>query len=151
VRVVSREQMYQALFDFWSKPSDPDQKAMIVTSGRRLRTWSEVPANEQPAIFQTQGVERPMGSQVIGLPQAWECRLDLVVYTNCGDDVNIVPTTQMNGVLDYLENLFPISGSPQTLGDIVREVRIAQSGIKTDEGALGSQAVAIVPLRIVTL
>lgn len=146
MRAVTREEVYQALFDFWSNTD------LVVTKGRRLRMWTEVPQHEQPAVFQSQGPEQPMGNtHMLGIPPAWILNVELAVFTNSGEDLTVSPYTQMNPILDYFERLFPLSGKPETLNGLVKEVRIAPEGIKTDEGALGSQAVALVPLRILTL
>lgn len=144
--IATREQVYEALYRFWSNTD------LFVTTSRKFRLWTEVPTNEQPAAFQTQGSETPnVGATIIGLQRAWIYRAEIAVYTNTAGDPSLSPSVQMNELIDYFEKLFPIYNGPETLGGLVKEVRIAPDGIKTDEGALGSQAVALVPLQILTL
>jgi hypothetical protein len=139
---VNREAIYAALFArIAALPG-------LVTAGRRLKHWHDVPPSLQPALFMVQKRERP--SQQRGLPTTWVLAVDLYLYSHGGADPNAVPAQALNALLDGLEAALapdPASGL-QTLGGLVDHAWIDPGGIETDEGVLGDQAVAIVPIQI---
>jgi len=121
--------------------------AGLNTTSRVLRPFSTVPASEQPALFlapRSQTAQRTRG-----LPTRWVIDVSVYVYTNRGNDTSVVPDTAMNLILDAIEAaLEPVPGvEVQTLGGLCNQVLI-EGVVETDEGALGEQAVAIVPVRI---
>lgn len=139
-----REAIYQALFELGCQASG------LVTKSRRARHWGQVPPSEQPAFFQVQRYEEEIVKGP-NMPTKWEFHVEWMFYTNSGGDLTAAPMTQMNPLLDYVDALFPtVPGRRITLGGVVFEARI-NGRIQTDEGMLGPQSVAIVPLRIVTV
>lgn len=128
----------------------------LVTTSRRLLHWSEVPAEQQPAAFLPEGKQIPKnspdGNQVI-----WRYEYSIYLYAYL-EDTTKTPASQLNNLLDALEAaLNPsqvgppgFSGSMQVLGDTTGRIRHAwiSGAIETDEGVLGSQAIAIVPIEI---
>lgn len=118
----------------------------VVTFSRRLRHWNDVAAVEQPAVFLAQGAQN--ATTDTGLPTIWTLSADLYVYvrTDGGQD----PGPILNQVLDAIDAaLAPdndVAGR-QTLGGLVHYCRI-EGAIETDEGTLGDQAVAIIPISI---
>ncbi len=139
----SRESIYSALFTLVSSA------AGFKTIGRRYRPWSELSPEQQPAIFQVQRKETP--TQLTGMPAAWKLEVDLVVYVNTTGNVDAVPATIMNPILDAVTSLFDASTplGKQTLGGLVHIAKIAGT-IETDEGVLGDQAFALIPIEIIT-
>jgi hypothetical protein len=141
---VTREPIYAALF------SRLQGAAPFVTTSRRLRHWSDVAAIEQPALFQAQRVET--ADQRRGLPTKWICDVDVYVYCQAPDEVTS-PATILNPLLDAIEAamapLAPLdlAANAQSLGGLAYQAWI-NGKIETDEGTLGGQAVAIVPVRI---
>jgi hypothetical protein len=137
---VNRELVYQALF------TKVGSAAGFVTAGRRLRHWSDVAAAEQPALFQVQKFETV--KRDAGLPPKWTLGIDLFVYAHAPDDVSPAASV-INPLLDAVEAaLAPdLVSNLQTLGGLVAHCWIAGK-IETDEGVLGGQAVAIVPIEI---
>jgi len=118
----------------------------IATFDRRLKHWKDVPASAQPALFvlaDGQAVER----QGRGL-SALTIRVRAYLYSRNNDG------TCQNDLLDAIDDaLAPIDGDPDygaecTLGGLASSCRI-EGEIETDEGLLGDQAVAIVPITIV--
>jgi hypothetical protein len=137
---MNREPIYAALFAL------VQGAASFVTISRRLRHWSDVAAAEQPALFQIQKSET--AEERRPLPVKWRARVDLYLYAHAPDELT-APATMLNPLLDALEVALapdPVS-HVQTLGGLVQHCWIA-GGIQTDEGVLGGQSVAIVPIEI---
>lgn len=140
-----REDIYSALFAIVRTAS---QNAGAKTVSRKLRHWADVPAGEQPAIFQIQKGESSL--QRRGVPAKWTLNVDLYVYVNTTDDPDIAPSTLLNPIIDALEEVMPPNepDGPQTLGGLVSHCWIT-GNLETAEGVLGSQEVAIIPVEIV--
>lgn len=140
---MNREAIYSALFD--------RLKAIpgLRTTSRRLRHWSDVDASQQPALFQAQGRETATpGDPARGVPTKWTLSADVYIYVRTDGDQ--VPGTVMNPLLDAIEAALRNDNAMQrvqTLGGLVERCWI-EGDIETDEGTLGDQAVAIVPIRI---
>jgi len=137
---VNRELVYQTLF------ATVSGAAGFATASRRLRHWSDVSAAEQPALFQVQKSES--ARREAGLPPRWTLSVDLFVYARAADDLS-PPTAVLNPLLDAIEAALapdPVTDL-QTLGGKVAHCWIAGK-VETDEGVLGGQAVAIVPVEI---
>jgi hypothetical protein len=135
-----REPIYAALFALVAGA------ASFVTISRRLRHWSDVGAAEQPALFMTQKSEN--AEERRPLPVKWRASVDLYLYAQAADELTS-PATILNPLLDAVEMALapdPV-GHVQTLGGLVSHCWIA-GRIQTDEGVLGGQAVAIVPVEI---
>jgi hypothetical protein len=82
------------------------------------------------------------------LPVKWRASVDLYLYAQAPDELTS-PATVLNPLLDAVEAALapdPV-GHVQTLGGLVSHCWIA-GRIQTDEGVLGGQAVAIVPVEI---
>lgn len=140
-----REAIYSALFDLVSNVPG------LVTKSRRLKHWDDVAAEMQPALFQAQKTQaaqpRPQGT-----PAKWTLRAELFLYVNSGQDPEAVPATQLNDFMDAIEAALapsPVSGL-QTLGGLVQHCWISGE-VLTDEGTLGPQAVAIIPIEILAV
>lgn len=137
----SREPIYKALFDLVSRADG------LQTKSRRFKHFSEVPAEMQPALYQVQRSENAITET--GQPTKWNLNVDLYLYVHAGEADDTPPTTQLNPIIDYITNLFdpnPVTGK-QTLGGLVHYARIA-GNIETDEGLLGAQGIAIIPVEI---
>ncbi len=144
----AREAIFSALFALVSGLTG------FVTTSRRLMHWTDVTADMQPALFQaqkTQGADPRTGS-----PTKWRLHADLYLYTNLGsqtgggDTPDATPATQLNNFIDAIDAALapnPATGAPQTLGGLVQYCRISGT-VETDEGVLGAQAVAIIPVEI---
>jgi hypothetical protein len=140
---MNREPIYEALFALLAAA------APFQTASRRLRHWSNVEAAEQPALFQVQ--KRETAKEAEGAPAQWRAEIDVYVYCQAPDD-ETPPTSVLNPLIDAIELALQPSGADmtlgvQTLGGLARHCWIS-GAIETDEGALGGQAVAIVPIEI---
>jgi hypothetical protein len=141
---VNREAIYTALFALVT------DAASFATTSRRLRHWTDVPAAEQPALFQVQKSE--LAKTKRGQPSEWTLAVDLYLYCQAPDDAT-APSTVLNPLIDAIAAALAPQGldlaaNVQTLGGLVSHCWLAGK-IETDEGALGGQAVAIVPVEII--
>lgn len=135
---MTREPAYAALFDLLRGA------AAWRTESRRLRHWADVPLEQQPAMFMAQKGE--VAEKVRGQPTRWTCMVDIYVYASTAG--GRAPGPILNELLDAIEAaLHPSTATEedQTLGGLVEWCRI-DGAIETDEGTLGDQAVAIVPV-----
>jgi len=120
----------------------------VVTFSRKLLHWTDVSPSQQPALFLAQGNQTATpGDPARGLPTKWTLSADLYLYTNTQGETS--PSTRANILLDAIEHQLspPPLQRTQTLGGLVEHCWI-EGAIETDEGTLGDQAVAIVPLKI---
>lgn len=141
---MKREPIYEALFN---KLSDIQG---IATCSRILQHWDDVSPNNQPALYVAQDSQQ--AEQVTGFPTKYVLGAKLWLYTH-RDTNGIVPSTQINNILDAVDEALapvPASGNKQTLGGLVEHCWI-DGAIETDEGLLGNQAVAIVPVRMLVV
>jgi hypothetical protein len=139
---MNREAIYGALFALLSRA------APFATAARRLRHWSDVAAAEQPALFLVQ--KRETAQRRSGQPTRWTLLVDLYVYARAADELS-PPAAVLNPLLDAIDAaLGPdnAASNRQTLGGLIEHAAIG-GAIETDEGALGGQAVAIVPVEVV--
>jgi hypothetical protein len=141
--MIAREPIYAAL---WSLASTAGGFA---TASRRLRHWTDVGPAEQPALFMS---EKGSTAKVkaLGAPIMWTLYATLHLYAHSSDPYQ-APAEIMNPLLDAIEAaLAPVPATGiQDLGmpEMVQHAYIAGK-IETDEGALGDQAIAIVPVEI---
>lgn len=141
--MTSRKAIFAALFALVSAPVG------FVTKSRRAESWSGYPAANQPALFQCEGGQDAQRQP--RLPTKWTFHAELVLYAHAenvaaGGDVVDLLNDLVDAVVAAIE---PLPGREcQTLGGLVTDVRI-DGAIETDEGRLGQQAVAIIPLIII--
>ena len=141
--MISREPIYAALFARLAAA------AGFVTAERRLRHWSDVAPPEQPALFQYQKGETA-AVKALGAPTVWTLRVELHLYAHSSDP-HLAPAAILNPLIDAVEAaLAPNTATGiQDLGlpAMVHHAYIAGK-VATNEGALGDQAAAIVPVEI---
>jgi hypothetical protein len=144
--MIARETIYTALF------TRVAQAASFVTIARRLRHWSDVAPAEQPALFVSQKSETA-APKTLGAPTVWRLAVDIYVYVHSSDPYR-PPASLLNPLLDAIEAaLAPAAATGvQDLGlpDMVQHARLSGK-VETDEGVLGDQAVAILPVEILCL
>ena len=144
--MIAREPIYAALFALI------ESAVAFVTAERRLRHWSDLAPAEQPALFQSQKSETG-AVKALGAPTVWTLNVELYLYAHSSDPYQ-APATILNPLLDAVEAaLAPaMTTGIQDLGlpAIVQHAYIA-GRIETDEGVLGDQAVAIIPVEILCL
>jgi hypothetical protein len=141
--MIIRESIYAAL---WALAADA---ASFASANRRLRHWADVVPAEQPALFMSEkGGTAVM--KALGAPIAWTLYADFYLYVHSSDPY-LPPAKLLNPLLDALEAA--LAPSPTTgiqnlgLPAMVQHAYIAGK-VETDEGVLGDQAIAIVPVEI---
>jgi hypothetical protein len=144
--MIQREPIYAAL---WALASG---SAGYATASRRLRHWSDVNPAEQPALFMSEKGARAE-SKARATPIVYTLFADFYIYAFSSDPY-AAPASILNPLIDALEAALapdPATNLQQLgLPLMVRHCYIA-GRIETDEGVLGDQAVAIVPVEILAL
>ena len=144
--MIIREWIYSALWELGSSA------ARFASANRRLRHWADVAPAEQPALFMSE-----KGGQAavkkLGAPIVWTLYADFYLYAHPSDPY-LAPATILNPLLDALEAA--LAPSPTTgiqnlgLPAMVQHAYISGK-VQTDEGVLGDQAIAIVPVEILCI
>jgi hypothetical protein len=141
--MIIREQIYTAL---WALGANA---ARFASANRRLRHWTDVAPAEQPALFMSE-----KGGQAaikkLGAPIVWTLYAEFYIYAHSSDPY-LAPATILNPLIDAFEAALapsPTSGI-QNLGlpQMVQHAYISGK-VQTDEGVLGDQGIAIVPVEI---
>jgi len=144
--MIVREPIYAALFDLAAGA------AGFVTAERRLRHWSDVAPAEQPALFMTQKSE-VASVKMLGAPTVWTLLVEFYLYAHSSDPY-LSPATVLNPLVDAVEAALAPAATTglQDLGlpSMVQHAYIAGK-IDTEEGVLGDQAIAIIPVEILCL
>ena len=137
--MINREAIYSAMFALLSS------SASFKRSGRKLPSWNDVSAGDQPAIFVIQKSETP--KTVTNQPTVWMFTADVYLYASTNDPATS-PSQILNPIIDAVVSaLKPVGAENQTLGGLVQYCRMA-GAIQTDEGVLGDQAIVIIPIEI---
>lgn len=144
--MIDREAIYSALWVLGSSAWS------FASANRRLRHWSDVAPVEQPALFMSEKGGHA-AVKALGAPIVWTLYADFYIYVHSSDPY-AAPATILNPLLDSLERALapaPTTGI-QNLGlpEMVSHTYIAGK-IETDEGVLGDQAIAIVPVEILCI
>lgn len=136
-----RENVYNALFTILCGAPG------LVTKSRRLLHWTDVPVAQQPALFMVRKSETAQRES--NKPCIWICEVDVYLYVN-QSNAKRSPDEILNPILDYITTVMTAPmGRNNDLGGLAYYARI-EGTIETDEGALGNQAAAIIPIRILT-
>lgn len=136
---ISRETAYTALL------TRMQTIASLKTCTRKLTHWNDVPAEDQPALYIAIGSESRQVRR--GLPPLITLEVQLWVYVSTnGEEVGPL----LNPVLDAIDlSLQPkqTADNVQTLDGVVHHCWI-EGVTQIFEGNLGTEAVAIIPVRI---
>ena len=125
--------------------------APFQTSSRRLPiNWLETAPERQPALYLLHGQEvLEQNVQKMGGPLSSTINYTVILMVHSGGQINSTPMSRLNPIIDALVNaIHPTNGTKQTLGDLVHRL-IISGPIETDEGLLGDQAIAVVPLSVI--
>ncbi|WP_026259376.1 hypothetical protein [Uliginosibacterium gangwonense] len=138
---MNREAIYSTL---WSRVS---QLPGFVTASRRLRHWADVDSLAQPALFMVQGSEEVV--TLTGEPSRWRMTAKFYLYARTDGDIpaGVVLNPLLDSVCVAVSDFNPITGRSTLPVEGVSHCRV-EGVIQTDEGSLGDQAVAIVPVVI---
>lgn len=117
----------------------------IKTFGRRLVHVNQVAPAQQPALFIAQTGQQP--SYQTGRTIIWTLGADLYLYVR--DPKGADPGPLMNPIMDALCAVFAPDNAMVnacTFGGLCHRVELG--AIETDEGTLGEQAIAIIPVTM---
>ena len=124
----------------------------VTTFSRRWRKMENCAPEDQPFISLTPGREQPRNTQGLnGVVWVFEFVVTIYAYE---PDPAAAPASRLNPIMDALEAaLRPAKGLPgqmQWLGDATGRIQHAwiSGPVETDEGVLGPQAIAIVPIEV---
>lgn len=137
---MNRETIFTALFaKLQAVPG-------LITADRRLRHWTDVPPSEQPALFMTERSQQV--DRIKGQPPRYTLPVDIYAYVY--SDEATPPSALLNPLIDAIESALEHgpADTAQTLGGLVSHCYV-NGKIETDEGTLGAQAMAIIPIEIV--
>ena len=136
-----RELIYGTLFELLANVPG------IKTASRRLKHWEEVNKADQPALFLVQKME--VAKIQTNLPTIWTMHADVVLYGHNSGQSSAAPMVMLNPIVDAIvgQLLPPVVPGEQTLGGLVHRCRI-EGAIQTDEGALGNQAIVVIPVTL---
>ena len=144
--MIVREVIYAALWELGANA------ARFASANRRLRHWADLAPAEQPALFMSEKGALATVKQ-LGAPIVWTLYADFYVYVHSSDPY-LAPAAILNPLIDALEAALspPPTTGIQNLGlpQMVQRAYIAGK-IQTDEGVLGDQAIAIVPVEILCI
>lgn len=141
----NRETVYQAFFNLVKKAPG------VVTASRVPQIFSDVPPEQQPFLFVEQMGENAQ-REGTGIPYNWQFDVAIGICVYSPDPKNQVPASLLNPILDSIEAMLPPSPTQgaQDLDGLVVEARLLGNG-KGVAGAIGNQAWAYVPARIVVV
>lgn len=138
--MIDREAIYAALYKRLAALPG------LVTSSRKLQHWADVPAHDQPALFMAQGDQTT--STTSGQDTAWVLRANVYLYVHtAGEAPGPVINPLIDAVCNTINAVHPVTGRAMLDVDGVSYCRV-DGTIETDEGTLGEQAVAIIPITI---
>ena len=145
---IQREQIYSALLATLQSallsPAGP-----FKTVSRRWQDPAQISPADRPALYQVQRNELARTSNINAIPIAWRATVDLVLYTAGDAAPNVVPSTELNSLLDAIEAAIKTAtpGLAQSLGGKVSHCRI-EGKIEIVENVQGAMALAVVPVEI---
>lgn len=140
---MNREAIYAALFGLLSGA------AGFVTASRSLLPWDNLGGAQQPALMMIARREKADRGES-GLPPRWHLGATVVVCVQTDESGAEAPDQQMNPLLDAVgAAVTPPTGDPQTLGGLASYCYV-DGNLERFPGSLANQAVAIVPITVVT-
>lgn len=141
---MTRNEIYDAIFD--RLKTIPGLR----TTGQRVKLWTEVAKNDQPALFMTSGGTETY-TQVRGAGNSVNADCTLYFYSSDGDDPSAVPMDALNDFMDALDAMLkpnPVTGVCDFgMQNEVSHIWIEGDVLK-DPGDLDGQALAVIPLKV---
>lgn len=143
---VAIEPAYAALFAALPGLTTDVVPGPFVTKSRRLKHWNDVPPDQQPALFQNQQLI-PITYAGDSPASKWTLKADLYIYAFDGTETD--GGTLINELVDQVTAVFETGEyTLPTLDGAVYWARIV-GPIETDEGKLGPQGMAIIPVELI--
>ncbi len=146
--MTTRSQAAIALFNLVSTITWGEGQA-FVTKDRRLRHFSKVSRDEQPAIFQ--GEHNETIGQITRMPSKVIMDLSLVIYHQASLDPSVIGADYNSAIIEaILFALAPLpgTGDRQSLGGIVHHCWVEGSIFKEPGDDETHQGMLVIPVRI---
>lgn len=145
-----RETIYNSAYALLAATQLGGNPAFVTTS-RKFRFWSDVPAADQPALFFQQRDQDAREVKNEG-ETLWDMYAYAWIYLMHDPSDDIIPATSINVMLDAVEKqMLPDPSGRQTLGGRVVHCYI-DGRVQCDEGLVGSdpQSIILIPITIRT-
>lgn len=155
--VVDEEAVLYALASLmpdvrWTRPGEQENSSRFITISRRVKLFSDVPSDEQPACFQAEWGTAE--SQVTGMPYKSIIEAVWIVYQNRALDDKELGAVENNLILGGIrEALKPAISDPgyfdkrNTLGGLVYHCSI-NGRIFKDPGDIDGQGMMTIPIKV---
>lgn len=157
--MIDEEAIFAALFARipgvrWTRSTDPQPDTRrFVTTSRRVRMFSDVPSQQQPACFQAEWGS--LEGQVTGMPYKTVLEANWIIFQDLSSkSATAVGATENNliigGCRKALEPLPADPGFPDrrnTLGGLVYHCFITGRIFK-DPGDLDGQGMIVIPIKV---
>jgi hypothetical protein len=137
----------------WTRSDDPDPDTRkFITVSRRIRLFSDVAANQQPACFQTEWATDEQ--QVTGMPYKSTLMAAWTIFQCIGKDQKALGTVENNLIIGGCRKvLAPQPDDPgfldnrNTLGGLVHHCFISGRIFK-DPGDIDDQGMIVIPIKV---
>lgn len=136
----------------WTRDGDEDPNTRkFITISRRVKLFSDVASNEQPACFQAEWATDEV--QQTELPQKTTLQANWIIYQCIGKDKNALGAVENNLIISACRAaLAPPPGDPgfpkrNTLGGLVHHCYIGGRIFK-DPGDLDDQGMIVIPIKL---
>ena len=137
----------------WSRPEDASPNThRFETYSRRVKLYSDVPAQQQPACFQAEHATTE--GQVSGMPYKTVLEASWLIYQCVGRDARALGVVENNVILTGVRSaLAPTPLDPgfadrrNTLGGLVYHCFISGRIFK-DPGDIDKQGMMVVPIKL---
>jgi hypothetical protein len=155
---ATRNQVYTALFNFLQlipAPSIVPNTGLPITTkwktySQWLKEWTDVPSENQPALFLHRGPEEAIQNHAYQVTKwVWNVTVWMYFRTDGLRTTNFYPDMLTDPIKDAIEQLFQTQTQPQaaTLGGLVQNIKVSGT-LYCDCGLIDGQGVIIVPLAI---
>lgn len=136
----------------WTRIGDAQDARRFITISRRVKHFSDVPSDAQPACFQAEHTSAE--EQRTGLPYKTTLEANWIIYQSVGRDRTAIPTIENNLIIGGVRRaLAPRPNDPgfldkrNTLGGLVHHCFIS-GRIFRDPGDLDDQGMIVVPIKL---
>lgn len=137
----------------WTRSGDPDPLThKFITISRRVRLFTDVAANQQPACFQAEWATDEQ--QVTGMPYKSVLMANWVIYQCIGKDKKALGAVENNLIIGGCRAvLAPSPNDPgfldkrNTLGGLVHHCFISGRIFK-DPGDIDDQGMIVIPIKL---
>lgn len=148
---VSRKSVNQALFNLLINAPLP-APWVFGTTGRRLIHFSKLPQGNQPALFLVEGHEQVAQPKAYGM-SVYKLSFDIVIYfrVDASPAPDVVPSDELDDLLDGIDSVLNPKGAPQTLGGLVTNCWIDGTVLRFEGlDGVATQGLVVIPVSVIT-